>query len=282
MNINGVLLIGALVWSGLLLAAYILHMIQNPSEQRYDTSNHQQPARPHGETEMVNPPGVDPAADENEQQFQHQHWRAEEEHWKRQRRIGNWLNCITALAAGAGLYGLFVLHGTMKATQESADAARASADLIRENRRGWILFSESKGPQLPLVADKQPLIALGFKNFGSGIAKYVTTYFGLEIEPECKPVWEGFRMFPSFWKEEAIVAPPGKMLWTTPDLGMTLNTVQINSLSPPKPTNKFCMFGYISYFDEFGVKHGTMFCLWYNLTLPPDTLSYCPTDNDAW
>lgn len=177
---------------------------------------------------------------------------------------------------------LTIIAGTMKATQDSADAARVSADLIRESRRGWILFSESKGPQLPLMLDKQPLITLGFKNFGSGIAKHVTTYVGLGIEPECKPDWESFRMFPSFWKEDAIVVPPGKTLWTTPDFGMTLDTGQISSLSPPKPTNKFCVFGYTSYFDEFGVKHGTMFCLWYNLTLPPDALSYCATDNDAW
>jgi hypothetical protein len=210
-------------------------------------------------------------------------WRAEQrEYWGRQIRSAIVLNWVTGVAAMAGLFGLLVLWGTMQATQDSATAAKISSDLIRESRRGWILFSESRGPQLPLVPDKQPLIDLGFKNFGSGIAKYLTTYVGVAIQPECTPFWEVLHMFPSFLKEEAVVVPPGKTLWVTPDLGLTLNVDQIKGLSPPTPTNKFCIFGYTSYFDEFGVKHGTMFCLWYDLTLPPNALSYCSTDNDAW
>ena len=56
-----------------------------------------------------------------------QQWYTEQKRfWERQIRTAKYMNGITFLAAGVGLFGLVILYGTHESTRDAANAAKAS------------------------------------------------------------------------------------------------------------------------------------------------------------
>lgn len=115
-------------------------------------------------------------------------WKAEERDFRgRQLCIAKWLNAITLFAGIVGIFGLFILYGTLKTTQRQVDLAH----------RPWVkpIISISKSKPIIIGDDGSVTFAveIGLRNVGNMPALHVATHLFLatqDYRPGHAKIWQ--------------------------------------------------------------------------------------------
>jgi hypothetical protein len=199
------------------------------------------------------------------------------------------LTILTGLLVIVGGAQIIMLWRTVKATQDNAEAARLSAQGLRDSERAWVAVKRVGNPPENWVAEVSkgyvPGIVFEFEVHGKTVVRIVESRFALAIVPVRgnTPMPEPDLPLPPDYSaadsyniagENRMVVPPG-------------GTFQMRCfLRPSLPTEKqlaglrdrevlMCAYGYVKYLDSFGKSRETRACyvydfIWGGVLTSPD------------
>jgi hypothetical protein len=176
---------------------------------------------------------------------------------------------FSALLVLVGGFQVIWLRKTMRATKESADAAKASAEALMSSERPWLMLDPFDPLELVAMPVSGPVTANGttirYGNYGKTPAWLV--------ESAVRFVKERTKNIPAPLDYGEITRPPSELavlpgkgsnpIWCCLEPNGCLSENEIQSIE--RQELFLFLFGFIKYRDTFDRSHETRFCFRYDV-----------------
>jgi len=219
-------------------------------------------------------PHVAPPTDP--QTAEEHHRAAERRYWRRQVRVGKWLNAITAIAALAGIIGLVFVYRGLIATRKAADAATRQAEISEDTAkrqiRGYLGITEMRFDCKDCVLDETNNIEVKSENYGATPLIVMTgvlwmTQFGIN---ESFPIQE--------WSSQDYIRIAEEMPHyprTPMAIGFRITSQFKEMIDKARQGEAWLAIrGLVSYRDVFNDLWGNRFCFIYNPKINLRTMGF--------